>query len=130
MVTTLNRSTPAREAGYEMVQYIAARVTARADAAVVRQSLGTIPAGAIIHGIINRVGTAFTGGTPLLTVGSNANADDLNATMSEAAAVEALVPLTATAGPLVNDTEFFARLSGGATAGDGYVAILFLKPLA
>ena len=69
MVTSLNNRTPAREAGYEQIQYIAARLTlTAADTPVVK--VGTLPAGSIILGIIPRVATAVTGGTPVLGVGS------------------------------------------------------------
>jgi hypothetical protein len=132
MVTTLNQSTPARESGYEGVQYICARVTATSVAAM-NVKIGTLPAGSVIVAIFNRVITAFAGGTPLLTVGSNGPAtyDNLNATMLEAAGSELLQSLATFPAPLAVDTDIFARLSGGpVTAGDAVIAIWFIKPLA
>lgn len=131
MVTTMLNRTPAREAGYEMAQYIAKRIQANAGGAVVSVSIGVIPAGAIITNVYSKVVTAITGGTPALTVGSNSPAyDNLVATMAEAAGSEDLMPLATIVQPLVADTEFFANVGGGATAGDAYVAIQFIKPLA
>jgi hypothetical protein len=132
MVTTLNQGTPARESGYEGVQYICGRVTA-ASVAAMNVKLGTLPAGCIPVAIHNRVITAFAGGTPLLTVGSNGPAtyDNLNATMLEAAGSELLQSLATFTAPLAVDTDIYARLSGGpVTAGDAVISVWFIKPLA
>lgn len=132
MVTSLNRGTPAREAGYEMGQYCCARVAAVAGGATQLSKIGKIPAGAIITAVHSKVTTAITGGTPVLSVGTFADPgnDDLVATMAEAAGSELLQPLAAFVQPLVADTEFYAAISGGATAGEAYVTIAFIKPLA
>jgi hypothetical protein len=129
MVTTLLNRPAAREAGYEMTQYIAKRVQALASGATVVVSVGVVPAGAIIVNIHSKVVTAFTAGT--LTVGSNATTyDNLVAAITETAAgSENLLPLTTIVQPLAVDTEFFASLVGAAV-GDGYIAIQFIKPLA
>lgn len=133
MVTTLNQSTPARESGYEGVQYICGRVTPGSVNAL-NVKIGTLPAGSIPVAIHNRVVTAFAGGTPLLTIGSNGPAtyDNMNATMLEAAGSELLQPLATFAAPLAVDTDIFARVSGGTplTAGDTVISVWFIKPLA
>jgi hypothetical protein len=130
MVTTLLNRPTARDAGYEMAQYIAKRVQP-AGGAVVAVSVGVVPAGAIITNVYSKVVTTLAGGSPVLTIGSNATAyNNLVATMAIAAGSEDLMPLATIAQPLAVDTEFFANLAGGATAGDAYVAIQFIKPLA
>lgn len=132
MVTSLNQSTPARESGYESVGYICVRIAPGSVNALLTK-IGSIPAGACIIGISNRVNVAYAGGTPLLTIGSNATAyNNLNATLLEAQGSELVMPLAAFANPLTADTDFYANLTGGTpfTAGDGVIAILFIKPLA
>jgi hypothetical protein len=131
MVTSLNVRTPAREASYEMAQYISARVTPLSTGATVAQKIGTLPAGAVITQIFNSVQTTFGGGTPLLTIGTvSPTFNDINATMSEAAANEALVPIATFVMPLAADTDVFASLSGGATTGTCIIAVAFYKPIA
>lgn len=135
MVTSLNQSTPARESGYEGVQYICTRIT---PAGVTAQAykIGTIPVGSLPIFISNRVVTALAGGTPLLTVGSNVGAvassyNNLNATLAEAAASELLQPLATFPSPVAADTDIYVAISGGPiTAGDVIVSIGFIKPLA
>jgi hypothetical protein len=137
MVTTLNSRTPAREAGYEMLQYIAARLTlTAADTPVVK--VGTLPAGSVIVGIASRVATAVTGGTPVLGVGSVAaggavpavgGTGNVQTTMAEAAGSELVFPLAALTLPFTVDTDIYVGTSGGATAGDVYIMVLFAKPL-
>lgn len=130
MVTSLMNQQAAREAGYEMVQYIATSYAALASGAVVKKSIGTVPKGAVITGISSGIAVALTGGTPALTLGRSATPTDLVAAMAEAAGTELLVPAAAFSGPLAADTEFFVNLGGGITAGNGSVAIMFVKPLA
>src|SRR5262245_1482018 len=132
MVTTLLNRPAAREAGYQMAQYIAKRVQADAGGAALNVSIGVLPAGSIITGILSRIATVFAGGTPLLTIGSNsATFDNINATIAETTlGSESLLPLGTFTLPLAADTEVFARISGGATSGDGYIVINFIKPLA
>lgn len=138
MVTSLNRGTPAREAGYEMMQYISGRFTlSAADLPVVK--IGTIPAGAVVVAIASRVAVAVTGGTPVLGIGSAAvgsavpavgGTGNIQAVMAEAAGSEWLTPSATVAMPLATDTDFYIGTSGGATAGDVYAAVYFIKPLA
>jgi hypothetical protein len=128
MVTSLNRGNPARETGYEMVQYIAGRVTlAGAD---VNVKVGTLPAGSIILWVHSKVVTAITGGTPVLAVGVASGGSTLVATMAEAAGSELLQPLTTVVQPLAADTDIWAGTSGAATAGDAVITVGFCKPLA
>ena len=133
MVTSLNSSTPAREAGYEMVQYISKRHTLTGTDLPVTK-VGTLPAGAVIISINTRVITAVTGGTPVLGVGTTASLigtnGNLNAAIAEAAGVEALQASATVAQPLAADTDVFVGTTGGATAGDVVVAVQFIKPLA
>ena len=130
MVASLNQAVAPRELGYETIQYICARVTAVAGGTTQLVKIGSIPIGSVIVGIHNRTATTFAGGTPLLTIGSNASAyNNLNATLSEAAGSELVQPLTAFGGPLATDVEFWASMSGGATSGDAVISIWFIKPL-
>ena len=140
MATTLNNRTAAREGPvYQMVSYVAGRVTLSGADVVVK--LGTLPAGCIIIGISSRVITAVTGGTPVLAVGSVAagsaapafpltSTNILQNTMSEAAGSELVFPDTNLAQPLATDRDVYAGTSGGSTAGDAVVTVLFVKPLA
>ena len=131
MVSQLNVRTPARDASYEMAQYIAARVTANAAGTAVLQKIGTLPAGAVVHGIHNSVQTAFAGGTPLLTFGVTGTAySDLQATVSEATANEFLQAAPAFVMPVASDTDVYANLTGSATAGAAICAVMFYKPIA
>lgn len=129
MVTSLNNQNPAREAGYEMVQYLAGRVALTgADRNV---KLGTLPAGSIILGIASRVATAITGGTPALGVGNVSGGNQFSGALTVTAGSQLIPPATTTGGPLAIDTDvYFGTAAGGATAGDAYAAVLFIKPLA
>lgn len=129
MVSSLNTQTSAREMGYNVVEHIGGRVQANAGGAVVNVKLGKIPAGAILIGVATRIATAYTGGTPALTVGTlgDAGLDNVVLTIAEAQGGEFLQPIAGQGGPLAADTEFWAALAGGATAGDGVVLILFAR---
>jgi hypothetical protein len=128
MVTTLLNRPAAREAGYEMAQYICKRLLGT-GVATFTVSIGVVPAGAIITNIYSKVQTAFTGGTPAISIGTNSPTfNNLVAAVAVAAGSEDLMPLATIAQPLAVDTEFFAAVTG--TAGDGYIAIQFIKPLA
>lgn len=132
MVSQLNNTVSARDAGYNMVQYISGRISAT-GATTVTKKIGKIPAGSIITNINSRIVTAFSGGTPLLTLGElgDSGLDNLVAAINEATALsESLVPQTNITMPLTADTEFWASLSGTATAGDAYLTISFIKPVA
>jgi len=124
---------PAREMGYQMPQQISGRHTLTGADTPVATLIGRVPAGSIIYGIASRVVTAVTGGTPVLgvgtstaTVGTNGN---LNAVMAEAAGSEFLVPSTTVAQPLAADTDVYVGTTGGATAGDVVIGIMFFKPV-
>lgn len=143
MVTSLNRGTSAREAGYEMMQYIAARIGPITADTIVK--VGTVPAGAVITSIASRVVTAIAGGTPVFNLGGTAagvalpanpptGTAILNVTLAEAAGSELVVPVTQSSGPLVmpfaTDVDIYATTSGGTTSGDAYIVVSFAKPLA
>lgn len=131
MVTSLNNQRSARDIGYQMSQYIAARITA-SGAVTVSTKVGTIPAGAVITQVNTRIVTPFAGGTPLLTLGQlgDSGLDNLVAAINElTAGGEVLQPLSNITQPLTADTEFWAQVTGTATAGDAYVAISYIKPL-
>jgi hypothetical protein len=130
MVTSLNQGVPARDFGYEVSQYIAGRITALASGAAVNVKIGTVPAGSIITGIFSRVQTAITGGTPVLALGTASGGSQVQGTMAEAAGSELVFPAASLTLPLAADTDIWAGISGGATAGDAYIAVGFIKPVA
>lgn len=132
MVTSLNRGTPARESGYQMVQYISGRHTLTGTDLPVTK-IGTLPAGAVISSIHSKVVTAVTGGTPVLGVGTTSTLigtnGNLNAVIAEAAGSELLQPSVTVVQPLAADTDVFVGTTGGATAGDVIITVGFVKPL-
>lgn len=134
MVSSLNTGRPAREAGYEMVQYVGGRHTLTAADTPASTKIGTIPAGAIITAISTKVATAVTGGTPVFGVGTTSATVGTNGTIqnvvAEAAGSELLTPLAALVMPLAADTDVYVGTTGGATAGDVYVFVQFIKPVA
>ena len=130
MVSQLNTGRPAREAGYEMVQYVAGSITADTGGAVVNVKIGSIPSGAVITQIMNRVATAITGGTPVLAVGTSSGGTQIQGTLSESAGSEQVFPLSSLTLPLTADTDVWLGISGTATAGTAYVAVFFVKPVA
>ncbi len=130
MVSQLNRGTPARDQGYEMIQYIAGSIVADAGGAAVNVKLGTIPAGAIILQANSRVQTAITGGTPVLGLGTASGGTQIQGVMSEAAGSEVVFPAAGIVLPLTADTDVWATLTGGATAGQAFIAVSFIKPVA
>jgi hypothetical protein len=130
MVTSLNTDKPAREAGYEMLQYVAGRIQAIAAGSSVNVKIGRLPAGAVITAIHTKVATAITGGTPVLSVGTSSGGTQIQGTIAEAAGSETLLPAAALVMPLTAETDVWVNITGGATAGDAYVIVLFAKPLA
>jgi hypothetical protein len=129
MVTSLNAGTPAREAGYEMVQYIAGRANPTGAISVYTVKIGTLPQGAIILAVSSNVETAITGSTPVFNVGTTATGAQIAATIALTAGSLNTVPLAALVMPLTADTDVYANVSGTAT-GDAYVIVQFVKPLA
>lgn len=130
MVASLNRNVPAREIGYNVMQYVSARVTALASGAVVTAEMG-LPIGAVIMWVHSKVITAITGGTPVLSVGSfgDSGLDDIVAVLAETAGSELAQPIAAFVQPLAADTRVFASIAGGATAGDAIITIGYIKPV-
>jgi len=134
MTTTLMTNTPAREAGYEMMQYISGRNVITADATAPTK-IGTLPAGSVIVGISSKVVTAVTGGAPAFGIGTTAatvgTAGTIVTTMAEAAGSEWLLPLSSVVMPLAADTNvYIGALTGGGTAGDVIITVFFIKPVA
>jgi hypothetical protein len=127
MVTSLNNAKPAHDFQYQAVNYIRGTITALASGATVTAAIGRLPPGAVICGISNRVSTAFSGGTPLLTLGDSTDAgnDNITATLAEASASELVQPLATFAMPLTAEVEVWANLSGGATAGSATISVLY-----
>lgn len=130
MVTTLNSRTTARDIGYEMMQYITARITAGAGGAIV-QRVGTVPSGAIITGVHNRVVTAYATAAAInIGIGQSANFSDLASGLASTAGGVLTQPLATIAQPLTADLDLWAQIGSGATAGDSYISVWFQKPLA
>jgi hypothetical protein len=139
MVASLNQSTPAREAGYETVQYICTTLT-QTGSDLPKQKIGTIPAGSIVLSINSRVIAAFTGGTPVIGVGSVAAGGAVPAVGATGNVFQPItntlqlsttnVPSVTVLQPLAVDTDYYVGTSGAATAGSIVVAIAFIKPLA
>jgi hypothetical protein len=50
--------------------------------------------------------------------------------MAEAAGSELVFPAASLTLPLAADTDIWAGISGGATVGDAYIAVGFIKPVA
>jgi hypothetical protein len=128
MVSTLMTGKPAREAGYEMLQYICGRVTIVTAGTDVNVKIGAVPAGSVIVAISSTVVTAVTVGT--LQIGTASGGAQVTATISEALAREWLTPLTSLVMPFTVDTDIWAGTTGSATAGDVIFAVYFIKPLA
>lgn len=123
MVTALNQGVAARDVGYEMWQYCCARVVADPTGADVTKLVGKLPAGAVVIAISSRVVTAITGGA------AGVVSPDLVASLGETAGSQFVMPLPDLVLPLATDTEFYTSITGGATAGVAYVALLFYKPI-
>lgn len=125
----LNRETPARDAGYLMVQYIKASVTYADNGDVI--TVGKLPAGATILKPISgiQIETAFDAGTNnYIEIGTPAN-DDLYGT-NLAGGTVTFVPIDEAVALTVSaDTEITAKvnLSGtAATAGKATVVIAYV----
>ncbi|OAP40361.1 hypothetical protein AU381_00080 [Sinorhizobium glycinis] len=126
----LNRKLPARDAGYQNVQYLRKTIGVADMAKVVK--LGTIPAGALIlkpqSGV--QVNTVFNSATTtVLDIGSAADGD-LYATDLDVKTAAAFVPLDEAVSMVVTvDTELtctLAETGTAATAGSAVVVIAFL----
>jgi hypothetical protein len=123
MVTQLNLRAVARDFGYGWMQYYCcARIVADPGGADVVKLVGKLPKGAVVTLINSRVVTAINGAGGVVTAG------DPVATMTQAAGSETLMADPTALMPLPSDTEFYATIGGGATAGVAYVTILFFKP--
>lgn len=132
MPGNLFTNTPARDSGYNMMQYISGRNTITADATPATK-IGTVPAGAVIVGISSKVVTAVTGGTPAFGIGTSlttvGTAGTIVTAMAEAAGSEWLLPLASVVMPLAADTDvYIGALTGGGTAGDVIITVFFVKP--
>jgi hypothetical protein len=132
MVSQLNNRNPAREQGYEMMQYIAGRITAVSGGTAVTQKIGTIPSGAIITGIHSRVVTAYSTAASMAVVigASSATPNDMASVLNTAAGGTFVQMLATQSQPLTADLDVWAQITSGATAGDSYISVWFEKPLA
>lgn len=132
MVTSLNVGVPAREAGYQMAQYIAKRIAADTGGAAASVRVGTIPQGSMITQIFSKVTSAILAATPALSLGQfgDSGLDNLVAAMAETVGSEIVQPLTNITQPLTADLDVWAAIASGATAGEAYISIEYIKPLA
>lgn len=128
MPGNLFTNTPAREAGYQMVQYIAARANPTGAISAYYVKVGALPAGSIITMVSTNVETAITGSTPVFNVGTSTTGAQIAATIALTAGSLNTVPIAALVMPLAADTDVYANISGTAT-GDAYVVVQFVKPL-
>lgn len=129
MVSQLNRGSVAREAGYEMMQYIMGRITASGGGAITTK-IGTLPQGAVIQGINSRVVTAFaTAASVGVVVGQSGTLpNDIASGLNTAAGGTFVQVLTNVAQPLTADLDVWAQITSGATAGDSYISVWYTKP--
>jgi hypothetical protein len=131
MVANLMTTVPARDMYTGAVQSIGGRITAAAGGpAVLSVQIGTLPAGAMILGINTNVETALVGTTPTFNVGTTAAGVDIAAGIALTAGTVVTPPLAALVQPLAADTPVWANITGTPTAGDAYVTVQFVKPVA
>lgn len=129
MVSQLNARTVARDAGYEMMQYITGRITAVSGA--ITQKIGTLPQGAIIQGVNHRVVTAYATAAAMgIVVGQSGTLPADIASGLNTIAASFVMALTNVAQPLTADLDVWAQITSGATAGDSYISVWFSKPVA
>jgi hypothetical protein len=127
MVTSLNTAVAAREAGYQMMQYICGRVTVVTSGTDVNTKIGSLPAGAVLVAVATKVVTAVTVGT--LQMGTASGGAQVTATIAETAGSEWLMPLSSLVMPLAAKTDIWAGTTGSATAGDVIFTVFFVTPL-
>jgi len=131
MVANLMTTVPARDMYTGAVQSIGGRITAAAGGpAVLSVQIGTLPAGAMILGINTNVETALVGTTPTFNVGTTAAGVDIAAGIALTAGTVVTPALAALVQPLAADTPVWANITGTPTAGDAYVTVQFVKPVA
>lgn len=129
MVSQLNSNTTAREAGYEMMQYIAGRLTAVTAGTAVTTKIGTLPQGAIIQGINSRTVTAFATAAAMgITVGASGTTPNNIASGLTTIAGSFVQALTNITQPLTADLDVWGQITSGASAGDQYISVWFTKP--
>jgi hypothetical protein len=84
--------------------------------------------------ILTRTITAFSGGTPVLGVGTTSTnvggTGDIATGIAVAVGSVQTFPLAALAMPFAAPQDVFVGTSGGTTAGDAVVIVQFAKPLA
>ena len=131
MVTTLNSRTTARDAGYEFMQYIAARITATTGGGAIQQRVGTIPSGSLLVGVLNRTAVAYaTAAAVNIGLGQSGTFSDLASGLASTAGGVLTQPLATISQPLTADLDVWAQIGSGATAGDSYISVWFQKPIA
>jgi|SRR5678815_1578357 hypothetical protein len=130
MVSQLNSNTTAREAGYEMMQYIMGRVTAVTGGTAVTTKIGTLPIGAVIQGINTRVVTAYATAAAMgVTVGGSGTTPNNIASGLSTIAASFVQALTNVTQPLTADLDVWAQITSGASAGDQYISVWYTKPV-
>jgi hypothetical protein len=131
MVANLMTNIPARDMYTGAVQSIGGRITAVSGGGATQSvQIGTLPAGAMILGINSNVETAITPGTATFNVGTTAAGTDLAAGIALTAGTVVTPPLAALVQPLAADTPVWVNLAVSPTAGDAYVTVQFVKPVA
>jgi|KBSSwiStaDraftv2_1062776.scaffolds.fasta_scaffold1613318_2 hypothetical protein len=129
MVSQLNSNTTAREAGYEMMQYIAGRITTLAAGTAVTSKIGTLPIGAVIQGVNHRVVTAYATAAAMgVTVGGSGTTPNNIASGLNTIAASFVQALTNVTQPLTADLDVWAQITSGASAGDSMISVWFTKP--
>jgi hypothetical protein len=131
MVANLMTNVPARDMYTGAVQSIGGRITAAAGGpATLSVQIGTLPAGAMILGINTNVETALVGTTPTFNLGTTAAGTDIAAGIALTAGTVVTPAVAALVQPLAADTPVWANITGTPTAGDAYVTVQYVKPVA
>lgn len=111
-------ATSPRKLESQVVHAIRRRV-AFSDNAAAGVEIGVIPAGSFVKLVLANKETAFSGGTPSVTVGTTAvpTAFATSANLAPGTAGYLAVPASTGQGNVTADTQVLAFVSGGATAG-------------
>lgn len=119
-------ATPPRKLESQVIHAIRKRVTF-SDNAATGVEIGVIPAGTHVGTVAVSVETAFTGGTPVVTVGTSAAATAFATSTGIAPGTAGYKSgLSSTGqGNVTADTQVLAFVSGGATAGVADILVHF-----
>jgi 3-hydroxyisobutyrate dehydrogenase-like beta-hydroxyacid dehydrogenase len=111
-------ATPPRKLESQVIHAIRRRVVF-SDNAAAGVEIGVIPAGSFVKSVFANKETAFSGGTPVVSVGTTAvpTAFATSANLAPGTAGYLAVPASTGQGNVTADTQVLAFVSGGATAG-------------